>query len=127
MSDERYFVMRNQDRYMRCTSCKATAEFNFVSRTATYTRIGADELRGWDGETPIWGPKIDVKPIVFSACRRHTKINLGRVLKAQSKVTQYDGQRNVEVGPEAVARAQAYSSSTPRETNEQYAFETMEA
>lgn len=74
---ENLTAVRNQDRYMRCTSCKATADVMLISQTATITQV-----------SPFY--ETETKTVQVSACLRHIRINLARASKAQSITRTYD-------------------------------------
>lgn len=88
----------NGDRYLKCTSCRATADLLLTNPEAVITKIrpGAEPTSEWIDGQQVFRDEVTVTQATVSTCKRHAKLNAGRIEAAQSKTTVFDGQRWVE-------------------------------
>lgn len=85
----------NRDRYTKCRSCKATADFLLTNPEAVITKIhpGAEPTSQWIDGQQVFRDEVTVTQATISTCKRHAKLNTARAEAAQSTTLVFDGQR----------------------------------
>lgn len=94
----------NRDRFTKCASCKATADY-LISTGATITRIrpGAEPTSRWENGEQVYRDEIKTTAVTFSTCKRHADLNTKRAAAAQSSTHIFDGQHWIEQNAEVAS------------------------
>jgi hypothetical protein len=82
----------NQDRYMKCASCRTTADYLIQNNEAVITTIrpGAEPTSQWvDGEQ-VFRDDVRTEVGMISTCKRHAALNAKRAIEMRSLTRTWD-------------------------------------